>query len=124
MTVPVHSCCASWVTIFSAQAVRNAETSTLIAQALELSIPLEKYPKAAIDVHIFVLESSGGVVGTATTCASLALADAGVELFDLVAACSAVCAPRKSVLHSCCMSLLDSCHRWCLKKMVCFWTRD
>ena len=94
MTVPVHSCCASWVTIFSAQAVRNAETSTLIAQALELSIPLEKYPKAAIDVHIFVLESSGGVVGTATTCASLALADAGVELFDLVAACSAVIGSR------------------------------
>ena len=84
--------------VLHTQAARNTETSALIAQALEQSIPLEKYPKAAIDVHIFVLESSGGVVGTATTCASLALADAGVELFDMVAGCSAAVTAQEGIL--------------------------
>ncbi len=32
----------------------------------------------------------GGAVAAALSCASLALADAGIELYDLVAACTAV----------------------------------
>jgi len=64
------------------------ELSILTAQALEVSLRLETFPKAEIDVFILVLEAAGGMVGAAITAASLALADAGVEMYDLVASCS------------------------------------
>lgn len=38
---------------------------------------------------IMVLDNDGGVLPLAITCGSLALAHAGIEMFDLVAACSA-----------------------------------
>lgn len=34
-----------------------------------------------------VLQADGGELGVATTCASMALADAGIELYDLVTSC-------------------------------------
>lgn len=48
------------------------------------------YPKASVDVYCVVLEADGGELAVATTAAALALADAGIELCDLVAACSLV----------------------------------
>lgn len=63
------------------------DAATLIEQALEPSVRLESYPKSIIEVHVLCLQADGGAVPIAITCASLALADAGVELFDLVAAC-------------------------------------
>lgn len=56
----------------------------LIVQALEVSLMLEKLPKSVIDIYIIVLESDGGILNSCITCASLALADAGIEMFDLV----------------------------------------
>jgi len=72
------------------QAQVTKEATMLITQALEQCILLSKYPKSAIDIHVFVLESDGGALSTAVTCASLALADAGIELLDMVAACTVV----------------------------------
>eukprot|EP00656_Telonema_subtile_P001084 TRINITY_DN10518_c0_g1_i1.p1 TRINITY_DN10518_c0_g1~~TRINITY_DN10518_c0_g1_i1.p1 ORF type:complete len:245 (-),score=65.89 TRINITY_DN10518_c0_g1_i1:278-1012(-) len=64
------------------------EAASLLEQALEPSIRLELYPKSLIEVHALVLQSDGSALAITTTAASLALADAGVELFDMVAACS------------------------------------
>merc|ERR1712166_1733815 len=62
------------------------------------SIRLENYPKSIIEVHVLCLQADGGAVPIATTCASLALADAGVELFDMVAACGVAHDAQGSIL--------------------------
>jgi len=66
--------------------------SQVIAQALEASAQLAKLPKSVIEIYVSVLQADGGEVGAAITCASLALADAGIELFGLVASCGVVAA--------------------------------
>ena len=62
--------------------------SLLVAQALEASVQLAKLPKSVIEIYVSVLQADGGEMNAAITCASLALADAGIELFGLVAACT------------------------------------
>jgi polyribonucleotide nucleotidyltransferase len=54
------------------------ENSSAMKSALEVSIILEKFPKSVIDIYALVLESGGGALSAAITCASLALADAGI----------------------------------------------
>lgn len=44
--------------------------------------------KSAVDVFVMILQADGNVLSTVISCASLALADAGIELFDLVSSCS------------------------------------
>jgi exosome complex component MTR3 len=58
--------------------------------ALEVSVNLDKFPKSVIDVYALVLEDDGSALAAAIICGSLALADAGVELYDIVSACAAV----------------------------------
>ena len=65
------------------------DLSAAITEAIKPSILLEKYPKSAINAFIMVLQNSGGVLAAAISCVSMALAHAGVECRDLVAACSA-----------------------------------
>ncbi len=69
----------------------EAHLSALCASALEASLLVEKYPKSAIDVFVLVLEADGPVLAASITAASLALADAGLEMRDLVSACSVAC---------------------------------
>jgi len=68
---------------------REIELSKIIREALEPSIFAELYPRTTIDVFIEVLQSDGGTRGAGITAASLALADAGIPLRDLVAGCAA-----------------------------------
>jgi len=63
---------------------REVELSLILRQALEPSIFLEYYPKTIIDVFIQVLCADGGTRCAAVTAASLALADAGISMRDLV----------------------------------------
>lgn len=72
-----------------ARSSEEKEPSQQMHRALEVSVRLDKYPKSVIDVFVMVLDSDGGVLPLAITCGSLALAHAGIEMFDLVAACSA-----------------------------------
>lgn len=65
---------------------REIELSKVIREALEAVVLTELYPRTTIDVFIEVLQSDGGTRTAALTAASLALADAGVPLRDLVAA--------------------------------------
>jgi exosome complex component MTR3 len=64
------------------------ELAMTIAKTLSVAIQLEKFPKSVIDINILILEDDGDVLGAALTCASLALADAGIHTYDLIAACS------------------------------------
>ena len=60
------------------------ELGLVISEALSSSVCLNKYPKSVIEVGITVLEDDGAVVAAALTAAGLALADAGIHMFDLV----------------------------------------
>ncbi len=65
---------------------REIELSKVIREALEAAVFTELYPRTTIDVFIEVLQADGGTRTTGLTAASLALADAGIPMRDLVAA--------------------------------------
>ena len=68
---------------------REIELSKVARWALEPSVFLEYYPRASIDVFTEVLQADGGTRCASITTASLALADAGIPMRDLVVACAA-----------------------------------
>jgi len=68
---------------------REMELSKVIRESLEPSIFLEYYPRTSIDLFIEVLQANGGTRCSGITVASLALADAGIPMRDLIAACAA-----------------------------------
>lgn len=68
---------------------REIEISKVIREALEPAVILEEFPRTAIDVYIEVLQSDGGSRGASITAASVALADAGIPMKDLVVGCAA-----------------------------------
>jgi len=67
---------------------REVELSKVIREALEPAIFLGKFPRTSIDVFIEVLQADGGTRCSGVTVASLALADAGIPMRDLVVACA------------------------------------
>ena len=68
---------------------REIEISKVIREALEPAVLVEEYPRTAIDVYLEVLESDGGSRCAGITVAALALADAGINMLDLVSGCAA-----------------------------------
>jgi exosome complex component RRP41 len=68
---------------------RSVEISKITADALRPAIFLEKFPRSTIDVFIEVLEAEGGTRCAGITAASVALADAGIPMKDLVVSCAA-----------------------------------
>jgi len=74
----------------SLQDKEERDYSKLMEQALEAAVRLEAFPKSEVDVFVIVLQDAGAALAAAITAASLALADAAVEMYDLVTACSAV----------------------------------
>jgi len=69
-----------------------------VQAALEAAVQRHTFPKANVDVYCLILESGGADAAVAITAASLAIADAGIEMYDLVSACSVVCADSSSAL--------------------------
>jgi len=68
---------------------REIELSKVIREAIEPAVFVEYYPRTATDVFVEVLQADGSTRCTSITAASLALADAGMPMRDLVVACSA-----------------------------------
>lgn len=68
---------------------REIELSKVITEAIEPAIFTELFPKTGINSFIEVLQSDGGTRCAAITATSVALADAGIPLRDLVVACAA-----------------------------------
>lgn len=60
------------------------ELSSQLLASLSAAVPLRAYPKHWIVVHVTVLQDDGSVLSACTTAASLALADASVEVYDMV----------------------------------------
>ena len=67
---------------------REIEISKVIKEALEPALMLEKFPRTALDVYLEVLQADGGTRCAALDAASVALADAGIPMRDLVCACA------------------------------------
>ena len=69
--------------------------SQALQHALMPSVRFQEFPNASVEVFALVLESEGtdGDIAAAITCASIALAHAGIPLYDLVAACAVMSVP-------------------------------
>lgn len=63
---------------------RSIEISKVAKHVFENVVLTNLFPKTMIDVHMEVLQSDGGTRVAAITAASVALADAGIPLRDLV----------------------------------------
>jgi exosome complex component RRP41 len=68
---------------------REIELSKVIRESLEPSVFVDYYPRTGVDVFIEVLQADGGTRCASITAASLALADAGIPMRDLVVGCAA-----------------------------------
>ncbi|KAJ1081870.1 hypothetical protein NDU88_002043 [Pleurodeles waltl] len=63
------------------------EMALTLQESLEAAVRLRSYPRAQIEVWVLVLEDRGCALPAAVSCAALALADAGIEMYDLVVGC-------------------------------------
>ncbi len=63
---------------------RSIELGLVIKNALERSIFVEKYPMSMIEVFIEIVQADAGSRAAGIIAASLAVADAGIEMRDLV----------------------------------------
>ncbi|MGA7923956.1 MAG: exosome complex exonuclease Rrp41 [Thermoplasmata archaeon] len=63
---------------------RSQEISKVISEAFESVIFVEEFPRTSIDVYIEVLQANAGTRCAGVVAASVALADAGIPMADLV----------------------------------------
>lgn len=68
---------------------RSVEISKILSEALDEIVFVEQFPRSAVDVFVEVLEASAGTRCAALTAASVALADAGIPMSDMIASCAA-----------------------------------
>jgi len=68
---------------------RSREISKVISEALEKVVLVEKFPRAAIDVNIEVLDAEAGTRCAGLTAAGVALANAGIPMTDIPVSCAA-----------------------------------
>lgn len=68
---------------------RSVEISKITSEALGHAIFTEQFPRATIDVYMEVLQADAGTRCTGLTAASVALADAGIPMRDMVVSCAA-----------------------------------
>jgi len=80
---------------------RAIEISKVTRLALEPALFLEDYPEMVVDVYIEILQADGSTRVTGINAASLALADAGVPMKDLVVALSGGKIDDKIIIDLC-----------------------
>jgi exosome complex component RRP41 len=68
---------------------RSQEISKITSEALTHVVFTEYFPRTSIDVYVEVLQANAGTRCAGLTAASVALADAGIPMRDLVASCAA-----------------------------------
>lgn len=78
----------SYGRIHSQIMTRETDLSSRLLSALTAAVPLQQYPKCALVVRVTILQDDGSVLPVCVTAASLALANARVEMYDLVTCCS------------------------------------
>ncbi len=67
---------------------RSVEISKVLSEAFSSVVFKEQFPRTSVDIFIEVLQADAGTRCAGLTAASVALADAGVPMRDLVAACA------------------------------------
>jgi ribonuclease PH len=67
---------------------KESSLSIQLHSALVSVLKLEDFPKCALMVHVIILQDDGSVLSTCIAAASLALADARVEMLDFVTSCT------------------------------------
>ena len=67
----------------------EVEISKVIKEALEPAVILDQFPRTVVDIFLEILQADGGTRCAALTAASVALADAGIPMRDMVSACAA-----------------------------------
>ena len=67
---------------------RSTEISKVIRESLEQVIFLDDYPKTGIDIFIEIIEADASTRCAGLNAASLAVADAGLPMADLICSCS------------------------------------
>jgi exosome complex component RRP41 len=67
---------------------RSVEISKVISEAFSSVVFKEQFPRTSVDIYIEVLQADAGTRCAGLTAASVALADAGVPMRDLVASCA------------------------------------
>ncbi|KAK4563402.1 hypothetical protein RGQ29_005783 [Quercus rubra] len=67
---------------------RSTEISLVIRQTMEACILTHLMPRSQIDIFVQVLQADGGTRSACINAATLALADAGIPMRDLVTSCS------------------------------------
>lgn len=69
---------------------REAErdAASALREALEPAVRLARYPRARLAVSALLLQDGGSALAAAISAAALALADAGVEMYDLAVGCA------------------------------------
>ncbi len=72
------------------QSPDEREMAGLLNVALEAGVQRSAFPKATVDVQCLILEAGGGELAVAIAAASLAIADAGIPMRDLITSCSVV----------------------------------
>ncbi|XP_061450554.1 exosome complex component MTR3 [Rhineura floridana] len=75
---------------------REPELALALQEALEPAVRLARYPRAQLEVSALILQDGGSTLAAALCAAGLALADAGIELYDLVVACALCRTPGPS----------------------------
>ncbi|GKU96726.1 hypothetical protein SLEP1_g9930 [Rubroshorea leprosula] len=68
---------------------RSTEISLVIRQTMEACILTHLMPRSQIDIFVQVLQADGGTRSACINAATLALADAGIPMRDIVTSCSA-----------------------------------
>ncbi|KAG6477029.1 hypothetical protein ZIOFF_066279 [Zingiber officinale] len=68
---------------------RSTEISLVIRQTMEACILVHLMPRSQIDIFVQVLQADGGTRSACINAATLALADAGIPMRDIVTSCSA-----------------------------------
>src|SRR3989454_1556198 len=66
----------------------SVEISKVISEAFASVVFVEQFPRTSVDIFIEVLQADAGTRCAGLTAASVALADAGIPMRDLVASCA------------------------------------
>ncbi|MCX8190245.1 MAG: exosome complex exonuclease Rrp41 [Candidatus Diapherotrites archaeon] len=80
---------------------REIEISKVSGEALESAIFVERFANATIDIYAYLFDSNAGTRCAALTAASVALADAGIPMRDLVPACAVGRANGQLIVDPC-----------------------
>ncbi|XP_075571892.1 exosome complex component MTR3 [Pelecanus crispus] len=83
---------ARWRPGSAAEREAEREAAAALREALEPAVRLARYPRARLAVSALLLQDGGSALAAAISAAALALADAGVEMYDLAVGC-ALCRP-------------------------------